>query len=282
MTDLLHVQGTEIRVLEKNQQQYICLTDMAMKFGSQDLIRDWLKNKNTLEFLGVWEHLNNPSFSNDAFAKLLAEAGTNRFRVSVKQWVTDIGGKGIFATAGRYGATFAHTDIAVEFGSWLSPEFKLYLITELQRLKKAEHSEITFERSVRRIMAKAGYHIHTDSVKEFLIPPDVTKQQQSWIYANEADVLNVAVFGMTAKQWRDQNPGKKGNIRDDEEIASVFHLVVLNNLESQNALLIQQGKSRPERLAILNKEARRQFSVLMRSNSLNTIVTPQLLEIAKK
>lgn len=271
MNDILIVQGSEIRTFEKHSEQFICITDIAKRFGSSDLINDWLKNKNTVDFLGVWERLNNPEFDDAEFKKVIQLAGLNRFRLSVSQWGRRVRGKGIFAVAGRYGATYAHKDIAVEFCSWLSPEFKLYLITEIQRLKKQENSELRFERSVRRIMTKATYRVHTDSVKRFLIPPDISKQQKSWIYANEADVLNVAVFGMTAKEWREANPDKKGNIRDDEDIATVYHLVVLNNLESQNALLLEQGKSRGERAKILNEQARRQLESLTRSSSLKAL-----------
>lgn len=278
MSDLIIVQGTEIRKLLKNSEQYICLTDIANRFGSTELINDWLKNKNTLEFLGVWERLNNEIFDESAFRELMQAAGVNRFRISAKQWAKQVHGVGVFATPGRYGATYAHQDIAIEFCSWISPEFKLYLITELQRLKKLENSEITFERSVRRIMTKASYRVHTDAVKEFLIPPDLSKKTAGWIYANEADVLNVALFGMTAKQWRDNNPNKKGNIRDDEDIATVYHLVVLNNLESQNALLIEQGKSREERLSILNKQAIRQLNSMIEKASLNDLSDKPLLK----
>lgn len=278
MPDVLVVQGTDIRNISKGTEQFICLTDIANRFGSSDLINDWLKNKNTLEFLGVWEKLNNDEFDEESFSKLMAGAGVNRFRLSAKQWVSQVHGTGIFATAGRYGATYAHKDIAVEFCSWLSPEFKLYLITEIQRLKKLEDPEETFERSVRRIMTKATYKVHTDAVKEFLIPPDLSKKNAGWVYANEADLLNVALFGMTAKQWRDKNPDKKGNIRDDEDIATVYHLVVLNNLESQNALLIQQKVPKNERLRILNEQARRQMKSLLEKGSLSALSDKPLLK----
>ena len=276
MTDILEVQGTSIRKIDRGNEQFICLTDIAQRFGDSQLIMDWLKNKNTLEFLGVWEKLNNPEFDVDAFNEILASAGLNRFRLSLKDW-KKINGKGLFATAGRYGATFAQVDIAIEFCSWLSPEFKLYLITEIQRLKKLEDSEVGFERSVRRIMTKASYRVHTDSVQANLIPPNLEKRQIGFIYATEADVLNVALFGMTAKQWRDSHPDAKGNIRDDEELCSVFHLVILNNLESQNALLVQQGVSREERAKILNKEAIRQMEILVKSNSLKALDKPASL-----
>lgn len=276
MTDILEVQGTTIRKLERDNEQFICLTDIAQRFGESQLILDWLKNKNTLEFLGVWEKLNNPEFDTNAFNEILSNAGVNRFRLSLKDW-KKINGKGIFATTGRYGGTYAQIDIAIEFCSWISPEFKLYLITEIQRLKKLENSEIGFERSVRRIMTKASYRVHTDAVKANLIPPNLEKRKISFIYASEADVLNVALFGMTAKQWRDAHPDSKGNIRDDEELCSVFHLVVLNNLESQNALLIQQGVERTERVRILNKEAIRQMEVLAQTKTLKSFEKPALL-----
>ena len=278
MPDVLVVQGTKIRNISKGTEQFICLTDIANRFGSSDLIKDWLKNKNTLEFLGVWEKLNNEEFDAEAFNQLMIEAGVNRFRLSAKQWISQVHGAGIIATTGRYGATYAHQDIAVEFCSWLSPEFKLYLITEIQRMKKLENPEEAFERSVRRIMTKATYRVHTDAIKEFLIPPDLSKKNGAWVYASEADLLNIAVFGMTAKQWRETHPNKKGNIRDDEDIATVYHLVVLNNLESQNALLIQQNVPENERLKILNEQARRQLKSLLEKGSLSSLSEKPLLK----
>lgn len=277
MTDVLEVQGTAIRKLEKDNEQFICITDIAQRFGDSQLILDWLKNKNTIEFLGIWEKLNNPEFDENGFNEILASAGVNRFRLSLKDWKR-INGKGLFATTGRYGGTYAQVDIAIEFCSWISPEFKLYLVTEIQRIKKQENSEVSFERSVRRIMTKASYRVHTDAVKANLIPPNIEKRKISFIYATEADVLNVALFGMTAKQWRESHPDAKANIRDDEELCTVHHLVVLNNLESQNALLIQQGLSRGERAKILNKEAIRQMSVLLKGNALKALETPVLLK----
>lgn len=276
MSDILNVQGTEIRFLEKENRQYICLTDIATRFGDAQLITDWLKNKNTLEFIKVWETLNNPEFDQVAFNSLLAQAGTNRFRVAIKD-LKAMHSKGIFASPGRYGGTFGDKDIAIEFCSWLSPEFKLYLITELQRLKALENSEISFERSVRRIVAKANYRIHTDAVKEKLIPPNLDKMKSRFVYADEADVLNVALFGMTAKEWRRTHPDAKGNIRDDNELCTVEHLIVLNNLESQNALLIREGIPREKRAIMLNQEAIRQLRTLVDNPSIKTLAPSKLL-----
>lgn len=276
MTDVLNVQGTEIKTQQRDGEQYINITDIAKRFGDVQLITDWLKNKNTLEFVGVWESLNNPDFDTNGFKELLSRAGVNRFRISIKD-LKRLNAHGIYASAGRYGGTYAHKDIAIEFCTWLSPEFKLYLITEIQRLKKLENSEISFERNVRRIMVKASYRIHTDAIKDVLIPPTLDRQYARFVYADEADVLNVAVFGMTAKQWRMKHPDLKGNIRDDPETCSIEHLIILNSLESQNALLIRNGVPRQDRVRMLHEEALRQMKSLADSTSVKTLAPSKLL-----
>ena len=255
------VQGVEIHVMTRNEDDYISLTDMVSGFeDGSSLIQAWMRNKDTVEFLGVWERINNPDFNYPEFEVIRNQAGLNRFTLSIKTWVERVKGIGVFAKAGRYGGTFAHRDIAFEFGSWLSPEFKLYLIKEFQRLKEKEIQENNLEWNVRRLLVKTNYKIHTDAIKANLIPPEVSKQQEAYIYASEADLLNIALFGMTAKEWRNKNPDKKGNIRDS---ATVEQLVVLANLESQNALLIQQNKDKYERLSILNKLAIFQINSLV-------------------
>lgn len=269
------VQGAEIHVVSREDEDYISLTDMVSSFdGGPTLIDAWLKNKNTLEFLGVWETLNNPNFNSVEFDRIRMEAGTNRFRVSAKQWVEKTNGIGIIARAGRYGGTFAHRDIAFEFGSWLSPEFKLYLIKEFQRLKEQEVQSQNLEWNIRRSLTKANYRIHTDAIKTHLIPPTINKAQEGFVYASEADLLNKALFGMTAKEFKAANPDKDGNLRD---YASVEQLVVLASLESQNALLIQQKHSPADRLVILNELAVTQMKSLVNNSAVAKLASKPLL-----
>jgi len=211
----IEVQGTTIGILSRPEGDYISLTDMVRNFdGAGALIEQWLKNKDTVLFLGVWERINNPGFNSLEFEGIRNEAVRNSFFLSAKKWVDLTGAKGLIASAGRYGGTFAHKDIAFEFGSWLSPEFKLYLITEFQRLKEDENNRLKLDWKLQRTLAKINYRIHTDAIKESLLPPAITKAQASTIYASEADLLNVALFGQTAKQWRDAHPNAEGNIRD--------------------------------------------------------------------
>lgn len=270
----LVVQGVEIHLASRNDEDYISLTDMVSKFeGGGTLIESWLRNKDTVEFLGVWERLNNPSFNSPGFEGIRSKAGLNRFTLSVRQWVMETNGTGLVAKAGRYGGTFAHKDIAFEFGSWLSPEFKLYLITEFQRFKQAE-AERGLDWDVRRTLAKVQYRVHTDAVKAHLIPPQLTSREAGFVYATEADVLNKALFGMTAAEWKRANPDAKGNIRDN---ATMEQLVVMSSLESQNALLIQQGMSQAQRLAVLNTLARAQLESLLSNPSLPPLRSGPLL-----
>ncbi|MFW5805731.1 MAG: KilA-N domain-containing protein [Bacteroidales bacterium] len=254
------VKGSEIKILSKENNDYISLSDMVKNFeGGNALIEQWLRNKDTVEFLGIWESLNNPDFNSPEFEGIKNKSGSNRFYLSVKKWVQSTNATGIIAKAGRYGGTYAHKDIAFEFGSWLSPEFKLYLIKEFQNLKEEESKRKNLEWNFQRYLAKVNYHIHTDAIKHNLIPEELSHKQVSYIYASEADVLNMALFGTTAKQWRDDNPGKEGNLRDH---ATIEHLVVLTNLESINAMLIHQDISQPERLRQLNHMAITQMKSL--------------------
>ncbi len=254
------VKGTEVSVTTRHEQDYISLTDMVKNFeGAGALIEQWLKNKDTVLFLGVWEQLNNPGFNSLEFEGIRNEAGRNSFFLSAKKWVDRTGGIGLEAKTGRYGGTFAHKDIAFEFGSWLSPEFKLYLITEFQRLKEAEASTRSLEWNFQRTLAKVNYRIHTDAIKEHLLPPVLTKEQMSRVYSSEADLLNMALFGTTAVEWRGANPKLPGNMRDH---ATLEQLVVLSNMESINALLIRQGLDAPERLQQLNSVALTQMKSL--------------------
>lgn len=262
------VKETQISIIEKNESDYISLTDMIKSFGDETVIYNWMRNRNTVEFLGIWELINNPYFKPVEFDRFRKEAGLNSFILSPKKWVDTTNAIGIFSKSGRYGGTYAHKDIAFEFGSWLSPEFKLYLITEFQRLKDEESRTKSLEWNLQRTLAKVNYQIHTDAIKENLIPHEVTKQQASFVYANEADLLNVALFGITAKEWRDSNPDKTGNIRD---YATLEQLVVLSNMESVNALLIREGLSQSERLLQLNKVAITQMKSLLASNTMKKL-----------
>ncbi|MPV86145.1 KilA-N domain-containing protein [Ostreibacterium oceani] len=254
------VLNTEVKIKAIDQNDFICLTDIAKSRNPDhpdDLIRNWLRNRNTLELLGIWEQLHNPDFNPVEFDGIRKKAGLNSFTLTPKQWVSFTGAIGITSKAGRYGGTFAHKDIAFEFASWVSVEFKLYLIKEFQRLKEAEQKQLGWD--VGRQLTKINYRIHTDAIKENLIPAELTKQQVSFVYASEADILNMALFGKTAKQWRDEHPNDKGNIRD---YANVTQLVCLANLENLNAHFIQQGLEQPERLRILNNTAIQQMKLL--------------------
>lgn len=258
---VITVKGSEIAIVARHEQDYISLTGMVKNFdGGGALIEQWLKNKDTVLFLGVWEQLNNPVFNSLEFEGIKNEAGRNSFFLSAKKWIEATGAIGLYAKAGRYGGTYAHRDIAFEFGSWLSPEFKLYLIKEFQRLKDEESRAASLEWNFQRTLAKVNYKIHTDAIKERLIPPRLTKVQTSAVYASEADLLNVALFGMTAAQWRQANPDQAGNMRD---AATLEQLVVLSNLESINAVLIYQDVSALERLKQLNAIAITQMRSLV-------------------
>lgn len=246
----INVQGSVITIIAKQTDDYISLTDMVRNFeGGSALIEQWLKNKDTVLFLGVWEKINNPDFNSPEFEGIKNESGRNSFYLSAKKWVEITNGRGLIASAGRYGGTYAHKDIALEFGGWLSPEFKLYLIKEFQRLKEDENRRLSLDWNLNRTLSKLNYRIHTDAIKEHIIPTLVSTEQANFVYANEADVLNVALFGQSAKEWRDTNPEKEGNMR---EYASVAQLLVLANIESMNAEFIRMGLSQPERLKKLN------------------------------
>lgn len=251
------VKDTEVNVLKVNGEDYICLTDMMRAKDGDFFITDWLRNRNTLEFIGIWEKVYNPNFNYGEFATIRNQSGLNSFKISVKEFVSRTNAVSLQAKAGRYGGTYAHTDIAFEFAMWISPEFKVYIVREFQRLKEEEQRLIGW--SAKRELSKINYRIHTDAIKHNLIPAEIIKAQANIIYANEADVLNVAMFGMTAKQWREANPDLKGNIRD---YASINELICLSNMENLNAVFIEQGMPQPERLIKLNQIAIHQMSVL--------------------
>jgi len=256
----IKVLNKEITIYTRDEEDYICITDIARYKNSDrtdDLIRNWLRNRNTIEFLGIWEHLNNPNFKPVEFDGFKKQAGLNSFTLTPKQWIEKTGAIGILSKAGRYGGTYAHKDIAFEFASWISVEFKLYLIKEFQRLKNEELKQLGWD--IKRNLAKINYRIHADAIKENLVPPELTPKQVNLVYATEADVLNMALFGMTAKEWRGNNRGKKGNIRD---YANVSQLVCLSNLENLNALFINEGLAQKDRLIKLNAIAIQQMKLL--------------------
>ncbi len=261
MAKKINIKGKEITIIVQKKDDYISLTDMARSQLQDVVIIKWLSLKSTIEYLGEWELLYNPDFNSTEFGRIKNAAGSNNFVLSVKQWLEATNAIGIAAKAGRYGGTYAHKDIAFHFGMWISPKFQLLLVKEYQRLKEEETNRQKLEWDFQRMLAKVNYHIHTDAIKENLIPAKLSKKQTSIIYANEADVLNLALFGKTAKQWRQENPDKKGNIRD---YATIEQLVVLSNLESINAMLIQKEAPQPHRLEQLNQMAISQMKSLLK------------------
>lgn len=268
--DKINADGYEIDVISfGNDDDYISLTSIARKRTVENpgyVIQNWMRNRSTIEFLGLWETFNNPDFNCLEFEAIKNESGTNSFVLTPKRWIEAVSAIGIRTKAGRYAATFAHKDIAFEFASWVSPEFKLYIIKDYQRLKEDENSRLSLDWNLRRALSKTNYRIHTDAIKEHLIPNSVSNAQKSITYANEADVLNVALFGMTAKQWRDSNPekSKKENIRDS---ATIQQLIILSNLESINAEFVKQGLPQSERLERLNQIAITQAKSLAKSSA---------------
>jgi hypothetical protein len=269
---VIEVQNIPISVITEKENDFISLTDMAKaKEGearAADIIKNWIRTRTTLEFLGTWEEMYNPNFKVVEFDHFKMQAGLPSFVLSPSQWIEKTGAIGMYANSGRYGGTYAHKDIAFEFCSAISPVFKLYLIKEFQRLKEDENDRQKLDWNLQRTLAKVNYRIHTDAIKENLIPKELTKTQMSFVYANEADLLNVALFGKTAKQWREENPMAKGNIRDE---ATIEQLVVLSNMESINAVFISQGLSQSQRLAELNKMAITQMKSLLNNSSMKKL-----------
>jgi KilA-N domain len=266
---IIKVKGAEINIITKGSDDFISLTDMIKPFGDDTIIKNWLRNRNTVEFLGIWEQLNNPVFNSVEFDLIRSQTGLNSFVLSVKRWTETTHAIGITAKTGRYSSgTFAHRDIAFEFGSWLSPEFKLYLLKEFQRLKADENDRLKLDWNLQRTLAKVNYRIHTDAIKENLIPKELTRNQINFVYASEADLLNMALFGITAKDWREANPKAEGNMRD---AASIEQLVVLSNMESINAVLIHQGLKQSERLVQLNKIAITQMKSLVNNRQMGKL-----------
>ena len=251
------IKDTQITVIQVNNEDYICLTDMIKVKDGDFFVTDWLRNRNTLEYLGIWEQVSNPNFNYGEFATIKSKSGLNNFKISVKEFVERSNAIGLQAKAGRYGGTYAHKDIAFEFAMWISPEFKVYMVREFQRLKEKEQAQLGW--TAKRELAKINYHIHTDAIKQNLIPSELSAAQTSIVYANEADVLNVALFGITAKQWRDAKPDLKGNIRD---YANINELICLSNMENLNAVFISENIPQKERLIKLNQIAIQQMKIL--------------------
>jgi len=268
----LNVNDRIVKVLRINNSDFISLTDLARYANPEDPkipVQTWMRNKNVISFLGLWEQLHNPNFKGLEFATFEAEAGKNSFYMSPQRWIKETNAIGIISKSGNTGGTFAHSDIALEFASWLSPEFRLYLITEFERLKTNESYQYKVDWHANRVLAKVSYILQTDAIKNVIIPT-LTEKQEKFAYVNEADILNVALFGMTAKEWREQNPelAKNGNIRDYTDL---LHLVILNNLENINAQLIKDGLSQNERLIKLNKIAKEQIEILKNNKNLKTL-----------
>lgn len=259
------VQGIEISLFQKNEEDYICITDMVRGKESERpdmVIQNWLRNKDTIEFLGLWESLNNTNFNPIEFEGFRKNAGTNRFSLTPKVWIESTNAIGIISKAGRYGGTYAHKDIAFEFGTWISPAFKLYLIKEYQHLKEIESNQYNIEWNVKRVLSKANYQIHTDAINRHIIPHLTIMQKKEWVFANEADILNIAMFGCTAQQWREANPQNANNGENIRDTASINELAVLSNLETLNASLIKQGIERKVRIRILSEAAKEQMKVI--------------------
>ena len=270
---VMMVNERKINVLRVNNQDYISLTDLARYADEEEPrlpIRDWMRNKEVISYLGLWEQLNNKNFKGGEFATFKNEAGSNKFKMSPQKWIKETNAKGIISKSGRYdGGTFAHPDIAFEFASWLSPEFKLYVIQEFQRLKKNEAYQNKIDWQANRVLAKVNYIVHTDAIKNYIVPT-LSEEQKRFVYASEADVLNVALFGMTSKEWGESNPDieNKGNIRDYTDL---LHLVILNNLENINAELIEMGLLQSDRLIKLNSIAKRQMELLKNNKTFNNL-----------
>lgn len=267
----INVKGTEIVLFTKGNKEYISITDIARyknPVEPKDVVKNWMRNRGTIEFLGLWEKIHNPEFKGVEFDSFLFQAGGNAFVLSPSKWIETTNAIGIISKVGTGGGTYAHHDIAFEFASWISAEFKLYMLIEFQRLKADENDRLKLEWNLQRTLAKVNYHIHTDAIKEKLIPPTLSKNQINNVYANEADLLNVALFGITAKEWRDKNPKLEGNIRDH---ATLEQLVVLSNLESINAMLIHQHLPQSQRLQQLNQMAITQMKSLLQNTALKKL-----------
>ena len=265
------VQGIDISLYKHNDEDYICITDMIKAKDGDFFITDWLRNRNTLEFLGVWERMYNPNFNYGEFAIIKNKSGLNNFKISVKEWTERTNAIGLIAKKGRYGGTYAHKDIAFEFGTWISPMFKLYIIKEYQRLKEIENNQYGLEWNVKRVLSKVNYAVHTDAIQQYVIPYIGFSQKKEWVYASEADMINIIVFGCTAKQWREANMDRVMRGENIRDMASINELAILSNLESQNALLIKQNINRKERAKILSETCREQRELLEQRDFIKSV-----------
>ena len=265
------VQGIDISLYKHNDEDYICITDMIKAKDGDFFITDWLRNRNTLEFLGVWERMYNPNFNYGEFAIIKNKSGLNNFKISVKEWTERTNAIGLIAKTGRYGGTYAHKDIAFEFGTWISPMFKLYIIKEYQRLKEIENNQYGLEWNVKRVLSKVNYAVHTDAIQQYVIPYIGFSQKKEWVYSSEADMINIIVFGCTAKQWREANMDRVMRGENIRDMASINELAILSNLESQNALLIKQNINRKERAKILSETCREQRELLEQRDFIKSV-----------
>ncbi len=282
---VLTVQGIDIAIYTHKEEDYICITDMIKAKDGDFFITDWLRNRNTLEFLSEWEQIYNPNFNYGEFAIIKSQAGLNSFKISVKEWVSRTNAIGIFAKAGRYGGTYAHKDIAFEFGTWISPIFKLYLIKEFQRLKEIESNQYNLEWNIKRVLSKANYQIQTDAIKTHIIPRLTLSQKKEWIYADEADLLNIIMFGCTAKQWRELNPERASKGENIRDTASINELTILSNLESYNALFIKNGlpkKERARKLYVIAQDQKEIFSQMDIKKSIKKLSNKSYIEEPKR
>lgn len=271
-TAIIKVNNTSIGVTSYNDNDYICLTDMTKAFeGGSSLIENWLRNKNTVEFLGVWERLNNPIFNSVEFDGIMMQVGLNRFKLSAKKWIDATNAVGIVARAGKYGGTYAHKDIAYHFGMWLSPEFNLLVIKEFQRLKEIESNQYNLEWNVKRVLSKVNYQLQTDAIKNYILPNKDESMREEWVYADEADILNLIMFGCTAKRWRALNPERANAGENIRDMASINELNIISNLESLNATLIKQGVSKNKRIEVLSQTAKEQRELLDKYDYMKSI-----------
>lgn len=261
-TLIMSVQGVDISITNVNEQDYICLTDMLKAKDGDFFITDWLRNKNTLEYIGAWEEINNPYFNYGEFAIIKNNSGTNSYKISSKEWKEKTNAIGIIAKTGRYGGTYAHKDIAFHFGMWISPLFQLYIVKEYQRLKEVESNQYNLEWNVKRMLSKTNYSLHTDAIKTHIIPTLSMSQKRDWVYTDEVDMLNLVMFGCTAKQWREANQQRVLNGENIRDMASINELIVLSNLESLNSMLIQKNMSNRDRRKLLSEVAQTQRKVL--------------------
>ena len=282
-SETINVNNLSIKILSNdNINDFISLTDLARYKNSEfpkDVVKNWMRNRSTIEFLGLWEMMHNPNFKGVDFDTFVNEAGSNSFVMTPQKWIESTNAIGIVSRSGNGGGTFAHKDIAFEFASWLSPEFKLYVITDYQRLKNDESNKLSSDWNIKRLIAKTNYRIQTDAIKEILIPENISPKQQSATYSNEADLLNVALFGMTAKEWKKANPNVKGNMRDN---ATISQLIVLSNIENLNATFIKQGLSQKERLILLNKEAIYQLKTFQNNKNIAKIENSNIKLLKRK